>query len=315
MALTSDTILNASQTLASARGVLAVTSLVPPLAVIALCVVAAIGTILMLPGGRPKAWRVLGGVIAAAAGLTFLALLAKIGSDAQALGQVSPYFWLFAAISVVSAIRVITHDRPVYSALYFVLTVLSSAGFFILLGAEFMAAALVIIYAGAILVTYVFVIMLASEAVQTGVADGPIGISEVDGNTRDPVQAAAIGFLLMATLIFVIFDRGQGLSLPGDLDNTLPAIAKLPVVQGNTQSLGSFLFGTQLVSLQIAGLMLTISMIGAIVIARRRILLPAGSRVEVIDELTMPMTPPTDDPHSIPVVGTDNPRAKEYPQL
>ena len=70
----------------------------------------------------------------------------------------------------VGAIRVVTHPKPVYSALYFVLTVFASAGLFVLLWAEFMAAALVLIYAGAILVTYVFVIMLAAEAPPPGAA-------------------------------------------------------------------------------------------------------------------------------------------------
>ncbi len=60
--------------------------------------------------------------------------------------------------------RVVTHPAPVYSALYFILTVFASAGLFVLLSAGFMAAALVLIYAGAILITYVFVIMLASQA-------------------------------------------------------------------------------------------------------------------------------------------------------
>ena len=58
----------------------------------------------------------------------------------------------------------ITHHRPVFAALYFVLVVLSSAGLFLMLEAEFMAFALIIVYAGAILITYVFVIMLAQQA-------------------------------------------------------------------------------------------------------------------------------------------------------
>src|SRR5436305_5171695 len=81
-----------------------------------------------------------------------------------AAGQMNLYFWIFSGVGIVGAIRVITHTRPVYSALYFVLTVFATAGLFVLLWAEFMAAALVLIYAGAILVTYVFVIMLAAEA-------------------------------------------------------------------------------------------------------------------------------------------------------
>src|SRR2546421_9650034 len=105
------------------------------------------------------------------------------------------YFWISAAVAVAGARRVITHPRPVYSALYFVLTVMASAGLFVLMWAQFMAAALVLIYAGAILVTYVFVIMLASEAAPAG-AGMRQQLAEHDAISREPVVASAVGFAL-----------------------------------------------------------------------------------------------------------------------
>ena len=73
------------------------------------------------------------------------------------------YYYIFSFIAIAAAVRVITHSRPVYSALCFIIVVLASAGLLLVLSAEFMAFAMVIIYGGAILVTYMFVIMLASQ--------------------------------------------------------------------------------------------------------------------------------------------------------
>ena len=82
-------------------------------------------------------------------------------------GQVMPggtFFLPFALISVISAVQMITTSRPVYAALHFVLVVLASSGLLVTLGAEFLGFAVVIVYAGAILITYMFVLMLAQQA-------------------------------------------------------------------------------------------------------------------------------------------------------
>src|SRR5439155_20844537 len=138
-----------------------------PLMMLTRCVIAGVGTVLLLPSRREASLARVGAVILVAAGLIFAALLVRLTAGAAA-GGMGPYFWIFSAIAIIGAVRVVTHTKPVYSALYFVLTVFASAGLFLLLWAEFMAAALVLIYAGAILVTYVFVIMLAAEAAPGG---------------------------------------------------------------------------------------------------------------------------------------------------
>src|SRR5205085_8634847 len=117
-----------------------------------LCLVAGVGTVLMLPSKLEPSMRRIGGVILLAAGLILVALLVRFtaGSPDASRGGMGPYFWIFSIIAIVSAVRVITHERPVYSALYFVLSVLASSGLFVLVNAEFLAAALVLIYAGAI---------------------------------------------------------------------------------------------------------------------------------------------------------------------
>ena len=139
---------------------------VAPVVLMILCAAAGVATVMLLPSRREAPLRKVGGVVLLAIALIFAALLVRwtAGSASGGGGGMGAYFWIFSAVALVGAVRVITHTKPVYSALYFVLTVFATAGLFLLLWAEFMAAALVLIYAGAILVTYVFVIMLAAEA-------------------------------------------------------------------------------------------------------------------------------------------------------
>jgi len=286
---------------------------ISPAVLMALCVVAGVGTVPLLPSRREASFRKIGGVIVAATGLILAALLVRWTAGTPR-GGMGAYFWIFSAIAIIGALRVITHAKPVYSALYFVLTVFATAGLFLLLWAEFMAAALVIIYAGAILVTYVFVIMLAAEATTTSDSRSPGGstggLVEHDAISREPIAACAVGFALMGVILFVIFDKYTaipGPSTPTDWNNL-----------GRTESLGGFLFQSHIVSLELAGLILTIAMVGAIMIARKRVIMLGGpdeALVEVKPEVvTSPATPVDDNPHSIPVDGTTNPRHKAYPE-
>jgi len=216
--------------------------------------------------------------------------------------------------------------------------VFASAGLFVLLWAEFMAVALIIIYAGAILVTYVFVIMLAAEATPTS---GPMaGLAEHDAISREPLIACAVGFAMMGVLLFVIFEKSEGLrsgsagtiaastaptadgfSVKGPITSEFavaPDVQPTFAPQGGVQQLGAYLFNNQLVNLELAGLILTVAMIGAIVIARRRVV--SGDTIgEAIadanaETVVGPATPIDDNPHSIPVYGTENPRQKAYPE-
>jgi NADH-quinone oxidoreductase subunit J len=303
-------------------------SAVQPVVILFLCVAAGIGTVLLLPGKREASFRAIGGVILAAMGLIFAALLIKFAANSPE-GGMSVYFWAFAAIALFGAVRVVTHPRPVYAALYFILTVFASAGLFILLWAEFMAAALVLIYAGAILITYVFVIMLAAQSTSTRSISV---VAEYDTISREPIAAAAVGFALMGVLLFVIFDKAAAMT-PAPLASNAasvnvdatPVVSAAPadagtvlrsepaVEEGNTQQLGLYMFNHQLINVQLSGLLLTLGMVGAILIARKRVVShePAALAPAI---LNTPATPVDDNPYSIPVVGTDNPRAKAYPE-
>jgi NADH-quinone oxidoreductase subunit J len=281
---------------------------VPGLAILLVCVIAGVGTYMLLPSGAEAPFRKIGGVLAGAAGLIFAALLVRTADQNLTAATGGVYFWVFAIIALASALRVITHPRPVYSALYFVLTVFATAGLFVLEWAQFMAAALVIIYAGAILVTYVFVIMLAAQA-QTGENEKPLaGLADYDIKSREPILATAVGFATLAVLLLLIFDVGGKLTSQADPAGSTTATL------GPTQALGAYIFNNQLVSLELSGLMLTISMVGAIMIARRRVASEAGEFEPTVEKVTAPGTPDDDNPHSIPVYGTSNPRQKSFPE-
>lgn len=157
----------------------------------------------MLALPRPKVSpQILGALIAAVAlGGAFLALALKAGPERPGF-----YFYVFSIIGLGSALRVISHPKPVYAALYFVVTILSSSALYLMLRAEFMAFALIIIYAGAILITYLFVIMLAEQAP----SDDDIGSSSpFDRFSREPAMATAVGFVLLAALTAMLA-RGVG---------------------------------------------------------------------------------------------------------
>ena len=170
-------------------------------------VLGAVAVFLALPHRRsmPKLGALLG--VATLAGLG-VAVGVYLDRPEQLPGW---YFYIFALISAAAALRVITHTRPVYAALYFVIVVLSSAGMMVLLRAEFMAFAMVIIYGGAILVTYMFVIMLATLP---RTEDRPETGADYDNTAREPLAAVAMGFVLLAALSSAIFNPAA-LESPG----------------------------------------------------------------------------------------------------
>ena len=139
------------------------------LALLVITALGFMGVYLMMPRERITLVRL--GALASifALGGLFLYLVRLGGMGGLASTQTPPiYFYLFAAIMIAGSVGVITHPRPVYAALYFVLVTLAGAGLFVMLLAQFMAVVLIIVYAGAILVTYVFVLMLASPSAGGG---------------------------------------------------------------------------------------------------------------------------------------------------
>lgn len=172
------------------------------------CVLGAIGLYLLLRPGR-RGLKALGALV----GLGAFGWVIKESAAALGVpgGRPEPFFAIFSLIAVAAAVRMITHRRPVYAALHFVAVVLSSAGLFLLLEAEFMAFALVIVYAGAILITYLFVLMLAQQASQPGDESRE---APYDVVAREPAAAVAIGFVVLGLLTQAMFQGARELPPP-----------------------------------------------------------------------------------------------------
>jgi NADH-quinone oxidoreductase subunit J len=277
-----------------------------PVLTIFLCAMAGVGTWLMMPKtGKSSFVRHIGSGMGAVALACFALLLirwATLGSAATTI-----YFWLFAVLAIGAAAKVITHPLPVYSSLYFVLAAFSSAGLLVLVWAEFIAAALVLIYAGAVLITYTFVIMLASEASGQGLvsklAGGTAEGQPYDTDARSPLMASIAGFVTLGVMLFVLFDKSQAIE---------KSIIANPDAPTGLQGLAVYLFTNQLVSVQIAGLILTLAMVGAILIARRKLLVSDEERLTPIEPqpISSLAAPADDNPHSVPVEGKPGPRAR-----
>jgi NADH:ubiquinone oxidoreductase subunit 6 (subunit J) len=103
-------------------------------------------------------------------------------------------FYGFSTVAVVAGAMLVTQINPVHAALSFALVVLSTCGLFLLQGAPFLMAGTIIVYAGAIVVTFLFVIMLAQQA----------GLSDADHRSREPFFSALAGFLLLGTLLYLL---------------------------------------------------------------------------------------------------------------
>lgn len=253
-------------------------------------VTGAVALVMMMP--RPRyAPRTLGAILGAATlGGAWLYLARTLPADATGPTAQRVYYYIFSAIAIGAAVRVITHDKPVFSALWFVLVVLASAGLLLALEAEFMAMAMVIIYGGAILVTYVFVIMLASQSADPNDSGStPI----YDRAAREPIAAVAVGFLLLALLLNVTFAslERRAPSAPAADDVVQRMLARRPAHQfaaelalsasagampshpvhdrlTNTEAIGLDLFRRHPLGLELAGVILLVALIGAVVIAR-----------------------------------------------
>ena len=217
--------------------------------------------------------RILGGLAGLAAILMMQMMLLPPAGDAVRNGL----FFLFAAAAVISAALMITDRNPVYSALWFALVTLAVCGLFLLNTAPFLAAATIIVYAGAIIVTFLFVIMLAQ---QQGTAES------YDTRPVQPGFASLGAFILLGALFFTLqewgriggvgasehAEPGQFISVPADLHpNPLSQAAHdNPTEICSLRVLGRSLFGDYLYSVEMAGTVLLIATIGAIAIAPRR---------------------------------------------
>jgi NADH-quinone oxidoreductase subunit J len=163
-------------------------------------------------------------------------------------------FYLFAAITLASGVMVIASRNPVHSVLFLILAFFNSAGLFILMGAEFLAMILIVVYVGAVAVLFLFVVMMLD-----------INFTELrSGFTTYLPIGGFIGLILVAELLIVV---GAWVIAPGAPQ---ASAAPTPAAVTNTHALGQVLYTDYFYLFQTAGLILLVAMVGAIVLTLRR---------------------------------------------
>ncbi len=166
-------------------------------------------------------------------------------------------FWIFGVIAMGSALLCITRKNPVASALWLVVTLFALAALFVLLDAQFIAVLQVLVYAGAIMVLFLFVIMLLNLG-RPGPSDikGPLGLG--------------VAVLLGAALLFLLQPMTRT-TLPSAI--TLPpgSVLALQQQQGIVGSVANPLFGAYLIPFEIASVLLLAAIVGAVVLAKRKL--------------------------------------------
>lgn len=162
------------------------------------------------------------------------------------------FFFYFALIIAGSSILVVALRNPIYSALSLLIMFFHVAGLYVTLHAEFLAAVQVIVYAGAILVLYLFVVML-------------LNLKQDDRYHRQWPVAAVVGAALIVEAVMLTLSRGQAALVEPSGQAT--AVEGL----GNTEALGDVLYSTYLFPFEVASLILLVAMIGAIVLAKKDI--------------------------------------------
>lgn len=169
------------------------------------------------------------------------------------MNAAAAFFYLFAGVTVASAFMVVASRNPVHSVLYLILAFVNAAGLFLLLGAEFLAMLLIVVYVGAVAVLFLFVVMMLdvdfAEFRQGFLNYLPIG--------------ALIGLVFAVELLLVV---GAWVIDP---QIVRAPVAAIPSGITNTEALGRVLYTQYVYYFQAAGLVLLVAMIGAIVLTLR----------------------------------------------
>jgi NADH-quinone oxidoreductase subunit J len=162
------------------------------------------------------------------------------------------FFYLFAAVCIASAFMVIASRNPVHSVLFLILAFVNAAGLFVMMGAEFLAMILVIVYVGAVAVLFLFVVMMLdvdfASLKQGALQYLPVG--------------ALVGFIFLAELLFVVVAWNIGPEVSHAIAAPIPPLAEAH----NTEAIGLVLYTRYVYFFEVAGLILLVSMIGAIVL-------------------------------------------------
>jgi NADH-quinone oxidoreductase subunit J len=162
------------------------------------------------------------------------------------------FFYLFAGICVASAVMVIAARNPVHSVLFLILAFVNAAGLFIMMGAEFLAMILVVVYVGAVLVLFLFVVMMLD-----------VDFAELrEGFINYLPVGALVGIVFLVELLLIVGAWAIGPGLPKAPALSVPAAS-------NTEALGLVLYTRYVYFFEVAGIVLLVAMIGAIVLTLR----------------------------------------------
>ena len=212
----------------------------------------AIGLWLMLPRGA--AWGRSLGAVFVAAGLGLLA------AQVPAVGPwaAQSVFFILATVTVLAAVATVTFRKPVYCAIWFGLSLVGTAGLFLFQGAQFLGVATIVVYAGAILVTFLFVLMLAQP-------EGQANYDRVSWGPRlSAITGALIVGLLMLTLAAVFASPDDALRPRPQFD--AQELGGEILADEHMAHLGAQLFSNYLIPVEVAGTLLLVALVGTVAI-------------------------------------------------
>jgi NADH-quinone oxidoreductase subunit J len=179
------------------------------------------------------------------------------------------FFYLFAGLCVAAAFMVIAAKNPVHSVLFLILAFANAAGLFVMMGAEFLAMILVVVYVGAVLVLFLFVVMMLD-----------VDFAELrEGFIHYLPVGALVGIVFLVELLLVVGAWAIGPGVPKAITAPIPPAD----VYSNTEALGLVLYTRYIYFFQIAGMVLLVAMVGAIVLTLRH--KPNVRRQDIADQV------------------------------
>jgi NADH-quinone oxidoreductase subunit J len=217
--------------------------------------VGAVGLAILLPT-RIRYGKTLGSaLLVLAAGL--------LASDLPLLGDwvAQGVFWLLAAVTISAAICTIASKSAVYSAIWFALSLLGTAGLYVFQGAQFLGVATIVVYAGAIVVTFLFVIMLAQP-------EGHTSYDRISWGWFPKTFSVLAAAALVGMLTMLLGNLKQEAAAPIAVAAAADAKPANPVLHpDHMASLGRTLFSQHLITVEVAGTLLLAALVGAVAIA------------------------------------------------
>jgi len=162
------------------------------------------------------------------------------------------FFYSFAAVLVLSALKVITAKNPVHAALFLVLAFFNAAGIWMLLEAEFLSIALILVYVGAVMVLFLFVVMMLD-----------LDIAHLRNQFKQFIPVASlVGAVIVAEMTLVL--------VRGFIGTVKPLPKTTPEGESNSMSLGKMIYGDYVFNFEIAGIILLVAIVAAVALTLRR---------------------------------------------